>query len=472
MPSTHRASQQARLPVDAFLMPGVALASRGLQTLVGMAAFAGSGILIVVSPLLAFLPVVAISFLALAAASTDLLLLIAVGLRNFTDPAADSGSIAGVGGLNPSGVIGLGIIGLAFVRLATTRKHRVTAEVAALLLGFSAWFMVGGLQFGFQTSLLKEFVRVVSVVAIGVIATSWHRDDSVTRTADVILLACAIPAVVAVGQAAMHLAQFGSGTWRSAGTFAHPNTAATVFGICTVLSFWRTSRRPAPYHALTGLFAAAVLVTGSVGGYVQVGVSFLVLAPLLSVRARRRALAAVALATVLLAGFAASPIGRARIAEISSGQKKLVIYNKQVKRISSIKWRYRNWKDEIQAWQRKPVTGFGLGTTDSIVTPDGGAPHNDPLRFLVETGILGVFLFGFLTLRLFNAASRLRRTPGRDADVGAVLMAVLLGCFVHAFAENVWTATAPMYALAALTGAAFAVSRRKGSEQSAEGAVP
>lgn len=64
---------------------------------------------------------------------------------------------------------------------------------------------------------------------------------------------------------------------------------------------------------------------------------------------------------------------------------------------NSFTWRTVHWKLLIDEWRKEPLLGYGLHTSSDFISPWDEEPHNDYIRFLVETGLVGLFVFlGFL----------------------------------------------------------------------------
>src|SRR5215470_862265 len=106
---------------------------------------------------------------------------------------------------------------------------------------------------------------------------------------------------------------------------------------------------------------------------------------------------------------------------------------------SSSRWLW--WKEAWHAWNRQPWRGTGAGSfelthrllrTNTIVVTE---PHNVPLQFLTETGLVGFFL---VLLGLGAAAlGVVRRVRGRDPAV--VALAVLCAAYVlHSLVDFDW----------------------------------
>jgi hypothetical protein len=106
---------------------------------------------------------------------------------------------------------------------------------------------------------------------------------------------------------------------------------------------------------------------------------------------------------------------------------------------SSSRWLW--WKEAWQAWKAQPWRGTGAGSfdlthrllrTNNIVVTE---PHNVPLQFLSETGLVG-FVFALAGI-LAAAVGVVRRVRGRDPAV--VALAVLAAAYVlHSIVDFDW----------------------------------
>src|SRR5581483_7921212 len=136
---------------------------------------------------------------------------------------------------------------------------------------------------------------------------------------------------------------------------------------------------------------------------------------------------------------------------------------------SSNRWRW--WQEAWSLWQDAPAGGKGAATFEiarrdirqgSITTTE---PHNLPLQFLAETGIVGFLLFVALVgAGVAAVVGALRRVePAERAAAGA--LAIGLGAYVlHALVDIDWefvAVTAPaFFVLGAFAGLAGARKRR------------
>jgi O-Antigen ligase len=104
------------------------------------------------------------------------------------------------------------------------------------------------------------------------------------------------------------------------------------------------------------------------------------------------------------------------------------------------------WKEAAGAWTDKPIGGWGAGSFPVThlmyrkVPLDVLQPHNVPLQFLAETGVVGAALgMGALGFLLFAALARLRAmAAGRERDLAVALFAGAVAYLVHTVVDFDW----------------------------------
>jgi O-antigen ligase/polysaccharide polymerase Wzy-like membrane protein len=224
---------------------------------------------------------------------------------------------------------------------------------------------------------------------------------------------------------------------------------AAVFGVALALPGITNDGQPRAVRAHDGWIFALVLLGA---GAVVVAVA-LVLArvgerhPLEAERRRRfERIAAIAALAVAVAGLAASLVFADHIwsefanpvtSQISSSSGRLGSVN------SSNRWRW--WTESWQAFTDHPLGGTGAGTfelTDRrlrrspLVTTE---PHNVPLQFLAETGIVGFLLFAAVGVGAVGAAAGVRRrATGAERAAATALGLVVVVFLAHTVVDMDW----------------------------------
>jgi hypothetical protein len=104
------------------------------------------------------------------------------------------------------------------------------------------------------------------------------------------------------------------------------------------------------------------------------------------------------------------------------------------------------WKEAAGAWWDKPLQGWGAGSfpvTHKMyrqVELSVVQPHNMPLQFLAETGIVGMLLVsGAIGFLLLCALDRMRSmAKGRERDMAVALFAGAVAWLVHGIVDWDW----------------------------------
>jgi O-antigen ligase len=358
------------------------------------------------------------------------------------------------GSLNLSGIIAVLYILLAAGLLLRRRRGVLPSTLAVLWL--CVWTATAVHTSGASTETLREGVREASVVALAVIVYNARGAVTLPIATRVIQLIGFAPALVALYQYATF-----TGTHRPYGTFAHPDSAAMFFAIAAIASLWRylDDGRRRLDALLIALFALALIVTFSIDGLATL-VAMLVTFGILHPGTRGAKLGPCALAAALVLVFFATPLGAKRIASESS-----TAVGATGEPDSSIAWRLKKWELLIPEWERSPIFGRGLGTTTTAEGPPGNVyiskpPHNEYIRYLVETGVVGVItLLGAVAI-LARGLIRRRRLPGARAagtfNAPTLALVIVLGCLVDSLADNTLLNSPSCYAAALIVVAVLA----------------
>jgi O-antigen ligase len=349
-----------------------------------------------------------------------------------------------------------GLLILVAIGLAMRRQRGITAA-AAIAVWLCIWTAVAALSDGGSVVSVREGVREASILAVGLIAYNSSRELRISTVTRLVQVVGFIPAVLAIYQLGTHTGMLINEEVRANGTFSHPNSAALFFALAVIVSLWRfLSEGRHRIDAILGLvFGVATIATYSLGGLASL------LAMLLAIGLLQRGgigvkFGAWATAAILIMAFLASPLGAERIASESSTSLGNYSYHASSASHSSLAWRLYKWKTLIPEWEKSPVLGQGLGTT---VTAEGTAenrtaeilPHSEYVRYLVETGALGLITLICGVFLLFRRLRRRRFTPdGRD--VGKLGIAITVGFLVNAFAANTLLYTPAAYAAALILG--------------------
>ncbi len=362
------------------------------------------------------------------------------------------------GSLNLSAVIALVLILLATGLTLRRRSGLWTGILAALWL--CIWTAVAAHTNGLSGETLREGVREASVVALGLLVYNAREVVTVRMAARIVQLIGAFPAILTLYQ----LATFAS-THRPHGTFAQHDSAAMFFALAAAISLWLylDDRRHRIDIALMALFAGALVATASIDGLITLVVMFTATGLLRAGPARAK-LVPCALSGAIALIFLVNPVGAHHLVRESATN---LTEEAGGEADSSLAWRFHKWKLLIPAWERSPILGRGLGTTTTVEAVPGNAyagrpPHNEYIRYLVETGVIGLAaMLAALTL-LVRYLIRMQKAPDPEglgtASAATIALVVVAGCLVNSLADNTLLNSPTGYAAALIVAAALGLS--------------
>ncbi len=408
-------------------------------------------------------PLVGVLFIAIA---TDLLpvvpfLGVTLFVRVVTDNMGGANSHHS-GSLNSAGLIAVLIMMAAIGPLI--RRQRGARPALLAMLWLCIWTGLAVRTHGASTETIREGVREASILALAVLVYNAREAVTVPTAARLIQLIGIVPACIALYQFATHTGLDIAGQIRANGTFVHPNSAAIFFAVASTVSLWRylDNGRRRSDALLAVLFAAALIATFSIGGLLSLFVMLITLGALRP-GALRAKLGASAVACLVILGFVATPLGAERLAQES---KSNVASAERGEPNSSFAWRLNRWQALLPEWERSPLFGQGLGTT---VTAEatlsnrlaGKLPHNEYLRYLVETGVVGLTTLLAGIGILIRALARKRRVPGTMArgtlNAATLALALVMGCLFDALADNVFTTSITGYSAALIVASVLSI---------------
>jgi O-antigen ligase len=408
-----------------------------------------------------------LSCLLLVAVATDLPLVPFIGLllltRVLTDDLSSSTSRHS-GSVNLSAAIAALYI-LVAVGLLLRRRQAIWPAVLATLW-LCLWTAIAVRTHGASVVTLREGVREASIVALAVIVCNSRGVLNLSLVTRLIQLAGIASALLALYQLATHTGQLVGGEIRSNGTFSQPNSAAVFFAVATTVSLWRFvddgRRRTDAFFA--AIYAVAAIATFSLGGLACLLV-MLITFGLLRPGPLRPKLGSCAVAGLIVVAFLATPLGAERIASESSISRHSNGAGGTTN--SSLAWRLNKWQSLIPEWEKSPILGRGLGTTvtaegTSEDTSAGELPHSEYVRYLVETGVVGLITILSGVFILLLRMARRRAIPG-TRNAGTLGMAVVVGLLVNAIAANTLLYTPAAYAAALVVAAVLSSSAGAGS---------
>ena len=349
--------------------------------------------------------------------------------------AVDLGSSA----LDAAGAISVLFVGASAIWLLAQRTTGTGAEpspTTPLIPPVTALFVCALLSVSVSAHPLDSLFEVVRFGTLIVIVAVLGRLVKDGRGLRLILLAAIgssiVPVLVALRQITGEGGVFtASGLDRIRGTFLHSNPFATYLFLTITLMVsiyphverrWRFALAP-----LTLACGACLVATYSRGAWVATVLALVVIGLLQD----RRVLWILGGALIVVA-LAVPSVG-VRLSDLSETQKATGAPG------NSLIWRFEYWR-EVLALQDNPVLGIGFKEVERSLTGEK-APHSDPIRIFVETGIVGFAAYLWLLITLaVQARSTLRRAPpGIPRGLAIAFAASFLGLLLLSLTANVIT---------------------------------
>lgn len=361
-------------------------------------------------------------------------------------------------------LIALAVVGLTWSVVLCDRRLRLGlgAGGGALYLFFGllvaslAWSLH---PFYSQQAITESAKYVVAFFVAANVLDSRHR---VRRATEVLVIASLFPAVGAIKGylAGEYLVEGTRASW--IGVFANPNFLAFNLVVATPLALAlrdSTPRRQTARRLLwlgaVGVFAVAILLTGSRGG--TLGMAAVLMLWFARGLARGRiALGAVAAVAIAIYMAPNSPWNRAETRTTLSGEVD-----------ASAKGRIDAWRTAERIVERMPFTGVGAGAFvpayERFAPGDAESArtaHNSFLMIAAELGLPALVLFCFVLIYSFVALGRLaKRTDGPAGVIARGIQTAMFGFTVCSLTGS-YVFSWPLYFILGLAAAAVAVEKR------------
>jgi O-antigen ligase len=329
-------------------------------------------------------------------------------------------------------------------RREALRSSEGTRAMGLLLLGSAVGTVTAYARFGEGANIAsREIVRLLVLLCWYVFLYQESRKTGNARPFQrAVLMACVVPLALGIWNVIAGQGIETAGVVRISSTFVDPNAFGLylVFLLMTCFA-WLVAGGKKLAWVITGVSCVLLVCTYSRGAWISLAIA----APIfwLRVTRRRMLVAAILIALVVVAYPALSTrLASVDYADIMKESRSEVTSN-------SYSFRVLIWKHLLQLWTEHPILGWGLETTP-LVNPilseldgKGAAAHNDGVRYLVETGILGsLFYLGFLWVlgrKAFRGMVLLRGNPLQYHALAGVVIFV-------AFVVQSFTVAEPLHA--------------------------
>lgn len=334
------------------------------------------------------------------------------------------------------------------------------------ILALIFWVILAYFNFGIDGLLgLREWVRLASLFIIYVLVYWLAQNIGYEYIINCLFFALPVPVIAALYQFVTRTGIKVGPIMRVQGTCNHPSALALMLVLFIGLTLWkiRTSRKRILWYLLAALECFVLIITFGITGMIMLAIMLLILG-LNTFSIKHRFIIFVLIIAAIIS-FSFSHYGKHRLEEVSrTGDIYNIIETGRITEGGSFAWRILNWTLFIKEWNARPILGYGLHTTGEIVAPLSNIPHNDYLRFLVETGIVGIFLYLYLLSVLGMTIWSIYRgyivIDNRFSYLALVNFSIFIAWAVGSSADNYITITVFQYYFWALTGAVLGNAQR------------
>lgn len=344
----------------------------------------------------------------------------------------------GSGTLTPTAMLAGAMTALGVALALRGRGPVLLLGAVGAVLGVSAFWA----QMSVGPDAGKEYLRVLSVLAVALVFYSAKPPVTPLRAVRVVQVVAAAPAAFAVLQFVTGTGTVIDGDIRASGTIYHPNSAALFFGLALVVSVYGMGLSPRGERRITLgsilLFGAALVSTLSVGGILATTIMLVVYFMIRPGSGGLRRTSVLLLITGAFVAAAVSPLGSARLSGLFDGA------SASGSAVDSLDWRLNAWGVLAARVWENPIFGFGYGATTSETLLIGYIPHNEYLRSLVEMGIVGTAVIAIICVAGLSAQAR-RLRDERFGSAPALVFAIGVGLCVNAIAANTFLYPMPSY---------------------------
>jgi putative inorganic carbon (HCO3(-)) transporter len=398
----------------------------------------------------------ALALVLVARRSMEAFVLLVLVLR----PALDGlHAPVGVAATDPARVLGLLFVAVSLVwwgaRWIEGRRHPTSATGMALVafLVVAALATLGSEAPGHSAAEVARFgTAILMFFVVDRLCEDTGRPD---RVLGAVLAAAVVPVAVALlgPLVGVHRTEVKDRIERAISTFTQSNPFGHFLTITVLVLVAVALVRPG--RTRLAALAALVPVALTLGlTYTRLAWAAAVVGVLvmLWLAGKRRVVPVVVV--VLLALAVLSPAVSHRIDQLTTSNPTVVGSE------SGVAWRWSQWADVARMSGTNPVTGIGPGVVELRLV-NHQPPHNDYLKALTETGVLGLLAFvATLTALVGVAVGAHRRAVGVPARTIALAFGgVVSGLIVASGAANLLGQVVILWYVYALAAAAAWVGR-------------
>jgi O-antigen ligase len=324
-------------------------------------------------------------------------------------------------------ILGIGLFGIlvgAVLMRAAMQKSLRLSPIDGLILAFTTWVIARAVIYidaSYISQLTKLLVPLLSYIVVKNVVPDR---EEYRRVISWIILGFIIPTLLSAGQIALGVSdavaavkyQTGLLRWQGAYLGAHPLGHSMTLLLMTLVLYVSLRERhegegqgmsPRAENVLLGILAAMALFCLYKSAVRSAVLGLLVFLGLYGYLHNKKALllggAALAVVAVLSTPFWIPRLLHEFAPDRRGGQPELM-------KLGS--GRPTIWANDIAKFARLPIdqkiAGIGIGVDDTSEGEFGG--HNDWLRIVWDTGIIGFALFAWLQILILRAILRMRES--------------------------------------------------------------
>jgi O-antigen ligase len=397
------------------------------------------GLLIFALPMQAALSTAVVgAFVLIMLVDTRVALLSLLLVRASVDVFATVPLLSAGGGINPNALMSLLVIALGFAHICLNRINIRRIPLATPFALFIAITFLGLAIAPDRVQAGEDWLRGLSAFLIYVLVVDLMWTERERRwLLRIVVLAAVVPLAVGMYQFASDTGDHSTpGLSRILATFVHPSPYAffliQIFPLVLLLFVHAQSRLARlALGVMLPVMAFSIYATQTRGAWIGLVV---MVAVFMWFRARWTLLL---IPLLLVAAYIGDPGIRARVAEATSGTCESRTYCQ-----SSVLWRTKQWQAASQIPSPPELLTVGAGLR-SVYFSLGEYTHNEYVRLLVETGVLGVTAIGVLYWSLFDITRRGYRDARTDyqRDLVLAFLMTFISRLVMSGADNLLVIT-------------------------------
>lgn len=329
--------------------------------------------------------------------------------------------------------------------------HKSMRVFGVWILILIFFVVVSIVNFGIQgmTISIREWIRLFTLFFTFVLSYNLITKIEDKKFIYYLFFSLTVPLIVGIYQLLTNsgIEDISLGITRIYGSFAHPNSFGLYLVFFILLTLWAyIESKSKLWFMLIIVEVVCLIFTFSFSSYVLMLMSFFLIVFLK--RGKRR----VKLFLLFLLVFSGlilinRPEFKKRWERIKLINIEKTLQEKVV--VDSFTWRIVNWTNLLEIWKDRPILGTGLQTIELVnpwktIEGIGYAAHNDFLKILIETGIVGlIFNFFFVAFLGYTIYKEYKKSKNASLkNLLYILFVYFISWQIVSMVDNYITSTA------------------------------